>query len=63
MERTMKVYGLAEIAAQIGVPRGTVRQWHARGKLPPPTDTLLMGPVWSSDVILPWIRSQRKAKR
>lgn len=51
----MKLYGIAEIAAEIGERRQTVAQWHRRGKLPPPTAELSMGPVWTHEALSEWL--------
>lgn len=48
--------GLTEIARILGCPVGTVRVWHHRGKLPPPTACLAMGPVWRAEDIAPWLK-------
>ena len=52
------LYGLAEIADEIGVRRGTVAQWHRRGKLPAPDALLAMGPVWTEQTLLPWLQAR-----
>jgi hypothetical protein len=49
------LYGIAEIARAIRRSRYLVAQWHRRGKLPPPTEVLAMGPVWTAEDIEPWI--------
>jgi predicted DNA-binding transcriptional regulator AlpA len=58
---TARLYGIAEIAAALGVPRNTVAQWLKRGKLPQPDAELAMGPVWSGRRIERWIEKQRRA--
>jgi helix-turn-helix protein len=55
-----RMYGIAEIADALGVPRNTVAQWRIRGKLPPATEYLRTGPVWDAKTIEPWIRERRK---
>ena len=56
----MTLYGFAELARVTGVRPGTLRQWHRRGKLPPPLATLAMGPVWGGKVIEEWIKEVAK---
>jgi len=36
----VRIYGLAEIAKELGENVNTVRAWLYRGKLPAPTETL-----------------------
>ena len=55
----MKLYGIAEIAATLGVPSATVAQWHHRGKLPDPDERIGEAPVWSARHIEPWIEQHR----
>src|SRR2546428_13343761 len=54
----MQIYGLAEIAQEMGLPRDVARQWYRRRKLPPPTATLAMGPVWTATDIEKWMRQK-----
>jgi transposase-like protein len=57
----MKLYGVSEIAAELGVRKGTVRVWRTRGKLPPPDAVLAMGPIWTARTIRPFIERTRKS--
>lgn len=59
----MTLYGIAEIAAALGVTPGLVSQWRKRGKLPEPSAELAMGPVWTGDRIEFWIRSKPRPKQ
>jgi len=54
----VKLYGVAEIAMALGVDRRKVAMWRTRGKLPPPTQVLSTGPVWTAADIEPWIADQ-----
>lgn len=54
----MTLLGLAELAARLGMPPATVRQWSRRGKLPPPDQQLAMGPVWTEATIERWERAR-----
>jgi hypothetical protein len=38
--------GIADIADRLGVPRGTVKIWHHRGKLPPSRWVVSGRPCW-----------------
>lgn len=55
----MKLYGIAEIAAALGVSRGLVAKWNERGRLPEPDQRLAAGPVWFEKTIAPWLKEQR----
>lgn len=55
-----RIYGISEIANELGLERKTVSQWRSRGKLPPADDVLSMGPVWLSETIEPWITKKKK---
>jgi hypothetical protein len=57
-----KLYGIKEIADEIGQDRHTVKQWHKRGKMPTADEQLSMGPVWTARRIRPWIEQQRARK-
>jgi hypothetical protein len=58
----MKLYGISEIAAELGVQPGTVSVWKNRGKLPPPSAVLAQGPVWTASTVRPFIERMRKSK-
>ncbi|HEU4865004.1 MAG TPA: hypothetical protein VFT76_02045 [Actinomycetota bacterium] len=55
----MRVYGIREIAAALGVSDGLVRVWKYRGKLPAPTDHVGGHPLWTPEKIEPWLRERR----
>ena len=57
----MTLYGLAEIAAALGVPVGKVRDWREAGRLPEPTAKLRAGYVWAGEDIEWWIEEHRAA--
>ena len=57
MER--KLLGMAEIAEELEAKPTTVAQWYRRGKLPPPTEILALGPVWSREDIGDFIEGNR----
>jgi hypothetical protein len=38
-----RIYGISEIAKELGIKRQTVAQWHYRGKLPKPIDHQSLG--------------------
>lgn len=52
-----KLYGLAELAEETGLPILTVRRWRDRGKLPAPTFTLRAGQFWQGREIEEWLRA------
>lgn len=54
-----KLYGLAEIAQELGLDVKQVRMWKHRGKLPEPTARLTMGHVWHGREIEEWIRQHQ----
>lgn len=56
----MTIYGIGELAEAIRMPANTVSQWYKRGKLPPPTAELRMGPVWTGAKVERWIKEQRR---
>ena len=41
-----KVYGVAELAAALGVKASTITKRRRRGTLPPPDQVLAVGDVW-----------------
>jgi len=56
----MILYGIADIAEALGVPRERVKVWKSRGLLPAPNAVLRMGPVWTARRIEPWIEGKRR---
>ncbi len=60
----MKLYGIVEVAAELGVSRNLIGQWRQRGKLPPPDAELAAcGPVWTEQTIRPWLRQQKRGSQ
>lgn len=57
----MRIYGLAEIARELGEKVNTVRAWMYRGKLPAPTEKLKGGHVWQGEEIESWINDRKGA--
>lgn len=53
--------GAAEVATIMGVKTDTIRQWRARGKMPPPSVVLSGRPAWKRNVIERWADSCRAA--
>lgn len=54
------LYGVAEIAEALGEPREKVSVWRGRGHLPPASEELACGPIWTASAIEPWIRARRR---
>lgn len=58
-DEAREIYGIAEIAAELGVRRETVAQWHSRKQLPEPDEQLAMGPAWLAATVRPWMDKKR----
>lgn len=60
--REERLYGLKEVAAEIGVQPATLTRWQSRGTnaMPPPNQRLSAGPVWFASRIEPWIAERRR---
>ena len=50
-----RVYGQIELAERLGILAGTLRQWQARGKLPPPDEMVSNRPMWYAATIDAWL--------
>lgn len=59
MSEHRSIYGINEIASELGVRRETVAQWHNRKQLPEPDEQLAMGPAWLAATVRPWIDKKR----
>ena len=59
---TPRLYGIAELAAALGVAPNTVAQWYRRGKLLEPDEVLAMGPVWKGARIERWLEERRERR-
>lgn len=59
----VRIYGLAEIATELGENLNTVRAWFFRGKLPAPAETLKAGHVWQGEEIERWIIDRKGEQR
>ena len=55
----MRTYGLAEIARECGKTIHAVRKWQQRGTLPPPTERLVQGYVWTGPEIEAFLATRR----
>jgi predicted DNA-binding transcriptional regulator AlpA len=60
---TVDVVGQKEVADRLGVERQTVRQWAARGLLPPREFTVSGGPAWRWSTIQKWSEKTGHPKR
>ena len=64
----MKLYGIKEVADNLGVDRGLVAQWYRRSRndlpggmhLPKPDAVLSMGPVWTGQTLNSWLRVMKR---
>lgn len=56
----MILYGITEIAREIGISPDTVSVWRTRGKLPEPDFVLAMGPIWKAGTIRSFLERVRK---
>lgn len=54
----MKLYGLTEIAREVGVSRQAIHQQLQRGSLPKPVAQLAMGPVWTEGQVRKWLEGR-----
>jgi hypothetical protein len=59
-----ELYGIAEIADALGLPRQLVTVWRRRRTrgMPEPDAELASGPVWAGATIEPWIDGQLAAR-
>lgn len=52
----MNIYGVRELAQEVGVTPVLMAQWVKRGRTPEPTERLACGPVWiKSAALRKWI--------
>ncbi len=60
----MKLYGVTEIAKALQVSQAQVSQWLRRGArgIPEPTSRLACGPVWTAQVLSPWLRKMKRER-
>ena len=58
----LEVWGVAEVAAHLGVSPGTVAVWRHRGHLPPPDATASNVPLWRPSTIRRWEERGGKAR-
>lgn len=56
--RKTALVGNTEIAEMVGVDRGLIGQWVARGKLPVPIAHLACGRIWLKSDIEKWIKER-----
>jgi predicted site-specific integrase-resolvase len=62
MSVKLDIVGITEIADDLGVAAGTVRQWHRRGVLPPPDAVVAHGAVWHRSTIKRWAKGPGKQR-
>lgn len=62
MAKRRRMYGTAELAAELGVDRYHVSMWLKRGNrnIPEPDARLSMGPVWMADTVRGWLRKTKR---
>lgn len=56
------LYEYADLAALSGVPAGTLRVWHKRGKLPAPDYVVGQSPAWKPGTVAEWLESVRAGR-
>jgi hypothetical protein len=54
----MKRYTTSDIAEAVGVRPSTIRAYHSRGQMPPPTGHVGATPYWEPKDIEPWIKER-----
>jgi predicted DNA-binding transcriptional regulator AlpA len=54
MAKSLRLVGLAEVAAMLGVTKRTALRNSRRADFPAPLAELAMGPVWDADDVEEW---------
>jgi predicted DNA-binding transcriptional regulator AlpA len=56
MAPELRLLGLTEVAALLGVSKRTASRYTARSDFPKPAAHLAMGPIWLEEDVAKWIR-------
>jgi predicted DNA-binding transcriptional regulator AlpA len=56
MASELRVVGLTEVAALLGVSKRTASRYTARSDFPKPAAHLAMGPIWCEEEVAEWVR-------
>lgn len=62
MASDLRLLGLSEVAALLGVSKRTASRYAARSDFPTPAAQLAMGPIWFGEDVETWI-SRRPVRR
>lgn len=58
----MKHLTTEDVAARLGVTPSTVRAYHSRGQMPPPSGRIGRTPYWTPRDIEPWLEGRAKTE-
>ena len=54
------IYGIHEVAEELGIERTAASQRKRRGRLPEPTEELAAGPVWFAETLREFFEGGKK---
>lgn len=59
MSHKPELWGVEDLARELGVSPALVAQWRRRGKLPDPDYVVSGRPIWLAEGIRAWVEAQR----